>query len=161
MLFLGEYSDAVSDEESKKEELVPWGNKRPKTRADCLNKPRPCPWVGCKYHILLDVNDSGQIVYNVGKTPSGRARKTWHRVTGASGAGKEGGDAPLMKALEDALRHGTHTCVLDAVEGGRNHTLEETGTLLNVTRERIRQIEVSSVRKMRIRAKRSDISEGS
>ncbi|MDX1469839.1 MAG: hypothetical protein R3258_10915 [Acidimicrobiia bacterium] len=34
---------------------------RPKTRADCINGPRPCPWLGCKYHLLLDVDDNGTI----------------------------------------------------------------------------------------------------
>lgn len=30
---------------------------RPKTRADCANVPRPCPYVGCRYHLYLDVNE--------------------------------------------------------------------------------------------------------
>lgn len=29
---------------------------RPKTRADCENVQRPCPWVSCRYHLYLDVN---------------------------------------------------------------------------------------------------------
>lgn len=38
---------------------------RPKTRADCVNGPRPCPWVGCRYHLYLDVNPStGSIRFN-------------------------------------------------------------------------------------------------
>ncbi len=28
---------------------------RPKTRGDCKDGPRPCPWVSCKYHLFLDV----------------------------------------------------------------------------------------------------------
>jgi hypothetical protein len=24
---------------------------RPRTRGDCVNGPRPCPWVGCRYHL--------------------------------------------------------------------------------------------------------------
>lgn len=36
----------------------------PKTRADCLNAPRPCPWVSCRYHLLagpgvLTIGDDG------------------------------------------------------------------------------------------------------
>jgi hypothetical protein len=40
----------------------------PKTRAECLNGPRPCPHVRCKYHLgdngsrlncSLDIADSG------------------------------------------------------------------------------------------------------
>jgi hypothetical protein len=30
---------------------------RPRTRGDCVDGPRPCPWVGCRYHLALDVAD--------------------------------------------------------------------------------------------------------
>ena len=32
---------------------------RPVTRGDCLAEARPCPWVGCQYHLLLDVAKAG------------------------------------------------------------------------------------------------------
>lgn len=28
---------------------------RPRTRADCLDGPRPCPWVACRHHLLFEV----------------------------------------------------------------------------------------------------------
>lgn len=28
---------------------------RPRTRGECLEEARPCPWVGCRYHLLLEV----------------------------------------------------------------------------------------------------------
>lgn len=28
---------------------------RPRKRGDCLNGPRPCPYVSCRYHLHLDV----------------------------------------------------------------------------------------------------------
>jgi hypothetical protein len=37
---------------------------RPKTRADCEKGPRPCPWVGCKFHLYLEVKESGHLRYN-------------------------------------------------------------------------------------------------
>lgn len=38
---------------------------RPRTRADCIDGPRPCPWVGCRYHLLLDVTPkTGRIRLN-------------------------------------------------------------------------------------------------
>lgn len=38
---------------------------RPRTRADCKDTPRPCPWAGCKYHLYLDVNPrTGSIKLN-------------------------------------------------------------------------------------------------
>lgn len=36
---------------------------RPRTRADCAGGPRPCPWAGCKFHLLLEVTpETGRIV---------------------------------------------------------------------------------------------------
>lgn len=29
---------------------------RPKTRGDCVDGPRPCPFVGCRHHLALSVN---------------------------------------------------------------------------------------------------------
>lgn len=34
-------------------EAIKW---RPRTRADCAQVPRPCPYVACKYHLYLDVD---------------------------------------------------------------------------------------------------------
>jgi hypothetical protein len=35
---------------------------RPRTRSDCADGPRPCPWVGCRYHLYSDVKWSGTLV---------------------------------------------------------------------------------------------------
>lgn len=35
---------------------------RPRTRGDCINGPRPCPWYGCRYHLGLDVTRSGRVI---------------------------------------------------------------------------------------------------
>ncbi len=37
---------------------------RPKTRGDCRNGPRPCPWAGCRHHLFLDVRPGGGIRRN-------------------------------------------------------------------------------------------------
>jgi hypothetical protein len=38
---------------------------RPKTRGDCLDGARPCPFVGCAHHLYLDVNaKNGSIKLN-------------------------------------------------------------------------------------------------
>ncbi len=45
------------------EEWVAPAQNRPRRRADCLGGARPCPFVGCRYNLYLDVrNDS--IVFN-------------------------------------------------------------------------------------------------
>lgn len=43
---------------------------RPRTRAECKDGPRPCPYVSCRHHLFLDVKESGAIVFNFwGKEP--------------------------------------------------------------------------------------------
>lgn len=85
---------------------------RPKTRADCVDGPRPCPWVACKHHLYLDVNpNTGSITINF----------------------------PDLEPWE--LQH---TCALDVAEAD-DLTLEAVGDVLNITRERVRQIEVRAV----------------
>lgn len=37
---------------------------RPRTRADCQDGPRPCPWVACRYNLYLHVTEKGWITLN-------------------------------------------------------------------------------------------------
>lgn len=37
---------------------------RPKTRTECVNGPRPCPWVSCEHHLAIDVSDTPSITFN-------------------------------------------------------------------------------------------------
>ena len=89
---------------------------RPRSRGDCRNAPRPCPWVSCKYHLYLDiVPQSGSIKLNF----------------------------PDLEVWDM-----TETCALDVADRG-GITLEDVGMLLNLTRERIRQVEHSGLDKLR------------
>lgn len=81
---------------------------RPRTREDCRNVPRPCPWVGCKHHLYLEVTSTGGLKINF----------------------------PDLEPWEIA-----ETCSLDVAERG-GITLEAIGGITNLTRERVRQIEV-------------------
>lgn len=39
--------------------------KRPKTRGECADVPRPCPFVSCRHHLYLDVKpNTGSITFN-------------------------------------------------------------------------------------------------
>lgn len=84
-------------------------HQRPRTRAECVDGPRPCPIVSCKYHLYLDVHPrTGNIKLNfpdIGVEEMGESC-----------------------ALDVADRHGA--------------TIEEIGTIMNLTRERVRQLEV-------------------
>jgi len=38
---------------------------RPRTRGECENDERPCPWVSCRHHLYLDfISDSGSLLVN-------------------------------------------------------------------------------------------------
>ena len=110
------------DEKKLAQELVyPEDVERPRTRAECQNMPRPCPFVSCEHHLYLDVNpDSGAIKLNL----------------------------PHLEVWEMA-----ETCSLDVADRG-GITLEDVGAILNLTRERIRQVEVRGL--VKIRTKNSE-----
>jgi hypothetical protein len=90
--------------------------RRPRSRADCANGPRPCMFISCKHHLYLDVNPStGSIKLNF---PD---KEVWEM---------------------------TETCALDVADRG-GITLEEVGSIMNLTRERIRQVETRGLLKLR------------
>jgi len=91
------------------------GVKRPVTRGDCEHAARPCPWVSCKYHLYLDVDPE----------------------TGSLKINFPGVPPDELGLLED-------TCVLDVADRG-GITFDAVGELLNVTRERARQLEASGL----------------
>jgi hypothetical protein len=95
----------------------PW--ERPHTRADCINGPRPCPYVGCRYHLYL--------------YPTGRGETSNIKLNHPD------------KDVWDLFP----SCALDVADGGYVRTLDEIGGYLNVTRERVRQIEATALRKLR------------
>jgi hypothetical protein len=37
---------------------------RPKTRGDCKGGIRPCPFVGCRFHLYLEVSHAGSVTVN-------------------------------------------------------------------------------------------------
>ena len=81
---------------------------RPKTRGECVNGIRPCPFAGCSHHLFLDIGEeTGTLKMNF---PD--------------------------REIEDLVE----TCSLDVADRGE-HTLDDIGDVMNITRERVRQIE--------------------
>lgn len=96
---------------------------RPRTRAGCHSMPRPCPFMTCRHHLALCVDNKGRI--------------TWNRLL-------LGVDLSDIQAMLEAL---PETCSLDVVdklslESEQETTLEKVGSFLGLTRERVRQIEM-------------------
>ena len=88
---------------------------KPRTRVECLDGPRPCPYVSCQHHLFLDVSArTGAIKLNF----------------------------PDLEVWEM-----NETCALDVADRGGT-TLEDVGAIMNLTRERIRQVEVKALAKL-------------
>lgn len=41
---------------------------RPRTRGECAGVPRPCPYVGCRHHLGIEVNGAGNLSFAHGPT---------------------------------------------------------------------------------------------
>ncbi|HEX2879943.1 MAG TPA: sigma factor-like helix-turn-helix DNA-binding protein [Polyangiaceae bacterium] len=88
---------------------------KPDTREECVNGPRPCPYVSCKHHLFIDVSPkTGAIKLNF----------------------------PDLEVWEMG-----ESCALDVADRGGT-TLEDVGAIMNLTRERIRQVEVKALAKL-------------
>ncbi len=88
---------------------------KPKTRSQCIDGPRPCPYVSCSHHLFLDISSkTGAIKMNFP-------------------------DLDLWEMGE--------SCALDVADRGGT-TLEDVGAIMNLTRERIRQVEVRALAKL-------------
>ncbi|HEY3236712.1 MAG TPA: sigma factor-like helix-turn-helix DNA-binding protein [Polyangiaceae bacterium] len=88
---------------------------KPRTRAECVDGPRPCPFVSCKHHLYIDISSrTGAIKLNF----------------------------PDLEVWELG-----ESCALDVADRGGT-TLEDVGAIMNLTRERIRQVEVKALAKL-------------
>ena len=88
---------------------------RPRSRKECQHGIRPCPFVSCRHHLYLDVNQKrGSLKLNF----------------------------PDLEVWELP-----ETCALDVADRG-GMTLEEVGEIMNLTRERIRQLEGLGLEKL-------------
>ena len=100
---------------------------RPKTRADCENGPRPCPYSSCKHHLLLDVSDNGSVKFNF--------------------PGLDFDEIPETCALDVADRVRESARSTDDPDA----TLQEVARCMNLVRERVRQIEGKALAKIRLK----------
>jgi hypothetical protein len=103
--------------------------KIPRTWGDCQERAlgtatNPCAYLRCRHNLLLDISED-----------TGSYKVTWPHLA----SGHYGDEY-------DALPR--HTCALRvADEGGM--TLDEIGVMMNLTRERVRQIETKALLRLR------------
>lgn len=108
---------------------------RPVTRADCADGPRPCPWIRCRHHLLIEAALVGR--ERLERSPAWAPGLRVHPA------------ARRARTLEDALRALPESCALDvAAAHPDGAALETIGEVLGVTRERVRQVEALALRKL-------------
>jgi hypothetical protein len=127
---------------------------RPKTRAECRDeerlkmpreirpKPRTCPWVGCRHHLLFEIASGGGGDGTPARAPSIRINRQarTEKLKGRP-AGSRASDARHVferwcdDALE-ALRNLPYSCALDVVDDFPDGvSVDGIGHLLGITRQ--------------------------
>jgi len=110
----------ASDPRPTQAEILDMERDRPRVRGDCIDGPRPCPWVSCRYHLALEITAYGRIIVHMDP---------------------EHLDEP------DSLGNQRPTCALDLADA-HELTLETISALFDMTRERVRQIETRSLERL-------------
>ncbi len=110
----------------------PRGNTRPKTRGDCIDGPRPCPWVSCRHHMIDAEREVVDNRWGKRTQRDGQIRSLLLRIA----------DNRQATRVANKLQRMEHTCSLDVVdENPDGITLERAGELLGgICRERARQM---------------------
>jgi hypothetical protein len=133
---------------------------RPKTRADCKTGPRPCIWIGCRYHtaITLDI-ERGSIKENFPHL------KIWSDPDGDGLERLELEHGTCSLDIADKHDDGTEgvgglIALYQAATSGKpmgmtpGMTIEEVGSACNVSVERIRQLGSAALQEMRVKLRR-------
>lgn len=130
----------------------------PRTYADCHDLQGVCPWARCRFNLMIDVDDEdGSLGLNYGRVMSEVSRREARVVRERPRDIAEREDPGAM--LDELVAwwtddgHVQPTCAIWWAENGggldaKGITLEEVGDLLNVTRERVRQIETRAQRRL-------------
>jgi len=58
------FRDLIDDGDNETEYTHPDGALRPRTRGECSEVVRPCPYVSCRYNLFIDVTRDGSVVLN-------------------------------------------------------------------------------------------------
>lgn len=133
---------------------------RPKTRADCFEGPRPCPFIGCRYHTAIVVDPDRESIkevfpdLNILADPEGPGLAELERRIGTC-------------ALDIADKHDDGTqgigglvALYQVASSGKpigqtpGMTIEEVGKVLNISVERTRQIASQANQTVRIKVRR-------
>lgn len=123
LVVVGRKDMAQTQNTRKRLHLVPpkTVSERPLTRGECVDGPRPCPYLSCKYHLAIEVTMGGSI----------KAMRP--DVFDAEGV-------PDLERLDE-------TCVLDVAD--RAPQPHEISELLNIAPQLVERIEERAMKKLR------------
>jgi hypothetical protein len=91
---------------------------RPRTRADCLDEARPCPWVGCRHHLAFDLAVA-QVQANGKKNPTSPRLLTHGSRGRRPGLRSSAAEHVVRRWIDDAVEALAlleYTCALDVVD---------------------------------------------
>jgi hypothetical protein len=124
---------------------------RPTTRAECRDEARPCPWVSCRHHLLLEVEEAVQRHSHSRRKARPRKLRLNQPSKGKVATGRRPGLASSAAAalvrvwIDDAvelLSRMRYTCALDVVDDYPDGLpAGSVGWLLGVTAQAIEQVE--------------------
>lgn len=117
------------------------GHWRPKTRKDCEQGARPCPFVGCKHSLVMEV--VGSSLKHVGVRDRDQESRTLSQRASLQRVDS------WSDALIAALGAMPETCALDVADSD-GATQQEVAEILNLSTERVSQIEKDGLRKLRL-----------
>lgn len=103
---------------------LPVVSERPATRGECLDGPRPCPYVTCRFHLLVSVARDGRLL--------------------ASRDFDENDEESIAAALYEM----TETCALDVADMG-GATFERVSDMLGLPAQKSEQIQVQALARIR------------
>jgi hypothetical protein len=138
---------------------------RPRTRADCLDGPRPCPWFRCRYHLAFDWNPERPLVIKE-NFPHLRI------LSDPEGPGLDMLEAKLGTCVLDVcdkMNDGTGEANLGGLLALRmaalsgeplgvtpGMSIKRTGKYLNISVERARQLASLAIQEMRVKLRREN-----
>lgn len=105
---------------------------RPKTRSECIGGIRPCPWISCRHHLLLDTDNGDLTIHKIGKRLSACSNEEFEDLA--------------IETLDSMC----HTCTLDIVEDENSRTLGEISDITGMDLTLVKQIEKDALKSMRL-----------
>lgn len=130
---------------------------RPRSRADCKTGPRPCPWVGCRHHTALTVDlERGSIKetfpqLEIMSRPEGDGLHVLEQVVGTC-------SLDIADKVDDGTEGiGGLLALYQSASSGKplgqapGMTIEETGKVMNLSVERVRQLGGQAMQEVRVK----------